>query len=81
MSCIHSEGPKHDCLYVDMRNSLIPTAEGFANGQAGGWCQKNRNKWAVAFLAAMDKLISGRVKYGKPQQADGRAPGETDRSD
>lgn len=28
--CTHTDGPQHDCRYVDARNALIPSAERFA---------------------------------------------------
>ncbi len=33
--CMHTDGAKHNCMYVDYRNSLIPKAEAVANKACG----------------------------------------------
>jgi hypothetical protein len=53
----------HDCAYTDLRDSLIPEAEQYANERAGaqplmssrefdGWCRR----WDKLYLAEMTRL-------------------------
>jgi DNA-binding FadR family transcriptional regulator len=50
----HSEGPWHDCDYVEWRTLLVPIAATMATRQ----CPDDSRKWDVAFHAAMSLLTS-----------------------
>lgn len=65
--CGHTEGPGHDCAYVEWRNSLIPHAERFADTAVGRVTDEDapeaRDRWNRAFLAQMDRLVAaGRTR-------------------
>jgi len=61
MFCTHTEGPHHDCRYVEERNKLIPVAERLALQAVGepppGFDDPAYDaRFGVAFLRAMDLL-------------------------
>jgi hypothetical protein len=64
IDCNHTEGPYHDCLYVDQRNSLISVAVVMASNLHPRPANTTnevlldhwRKKWDASFLSAMDFL-------------------------
>lgn len=62
MPCRHTEGPLHDCEYVNARNELIPDAVFLADEEVGA--DADAEEWGVAFLKAMDRLWRARALSG-----------------
>jgi hypothetical protein len=61
MACNHTEGPGHNCAYVDARNALIPEAEAEADlfervRSPGRPSMADDARWGGAFLRAMERL-------------------------
>lgn len=63
--CNHGDGAKHDCAYVDWRESLIPKAENLANAKhpdlPDGTREERRRqsvKWDAEFHREMRRLTS-----------------------
>lgn len=55
--CCHTEGPHHQCGYVDQVNSLIPVAERLAFETVG---LMDRIRFSHAFAIAMQRLCEER---------------------
>lgn len=55
--CKHTEGPYHDCKYVDARTALIPKASQIADRIF----HPSHPDWTIAFHAAMERLTTGRL--------------------
>jgi hypothetical protein len=55
--CRHTDGPEHDCSYVDARNALIPAAERHANKFVPISSDSEfAARWTLAFMTEMDRL-------------------------
>lgn len=65
-NCTHSEGGRHDCDYVDARNSLIPEATREAAQSIGrkhpGMRFPPPGLWCSEFCLAMDRLAALRFR-------------------
>jgi hypothetical protein len=62
--CRHTEGPMHDCAYVDKRNSLLPEAYQWANSQVTAQ-DRFGNNWSRIFSEKMTELIARAYQEGK----------------
>lgn len=65
MNCPHTEGPGHDCAYVDQRNALIPLAEERTALLIGDEPRGSvlagkawRERWSFTFSSEMDRLVA-----------------------
>lgn len=67
MTCNHTEGPGHDCAYVDARNALIPAAERLTDQAVGPLAPDatpfDVARWGATFLKTMDKLWRARENF------------------
>jgi hypothetical protein len=57
--CNHSEGPQHDCFYVERRHTYIPVAERMANKYVP-FCGLESDKavWNRVFHYVMEQLMT-----------------------
>ncbi len=65
--CRHSEGPFHDCAYVEWRTGFIPFAEAIANRKHGATIAEDATAddketwsfaWDATFLSEMGRLTN-----------------------
>lgn len=84
MSCHHTEGPGHDCSYVDARNALIPVAQrevlralGPALDDHDAHSVRYAKDFSRLFFRAMDRLWSEHMAGAPIPVHRGRKHGQT----
>jgi hypothetical protein len=63
VNCRHTEGPRHDCRYVDARNELIDTADRIARREVERLPLSDgakENRAASVFIRVMQELAKER---------------------
>lgn len=68
--CRHTEGPGHDCAYVDLRESLIPEAERLATAHVlsvdpSEAEPRRTDEWTRRFMVEMDRLVRDAQRRGR----------------
>lgn len=61
--CQHTEGPMHNCAYVDGRNRLTLIAYRWANEQVPA--DRFGNNWSRLFSEKMTELVAQAMREGK----------------